>query len=213
VEDLTLAAERQRLARELHDTLAQGLAGLILQLEAVDSHLARGGVERAQAIVRQAMTRARLTLADARRAISDLRAEDALPADLDQAIRDEVERFTAATGLPCDLDLQPLPALPERLREQAFRTVTEGLTNIAHHARAQRVTVQVASRDGALEVKVWDDGVGFDPLAVSEQVGHYGLVGLRERARLAGGSLTVTSTPGQGTTIGLRLPLAEPAHG
>ena len=74
IEDLTLANERQRMARELHDTLAQGLAGLILQLEAADSHLASGHPDRAQAIVQQAMTRARETLAESRRAIDGLRA-------------------------------------------------------------------------------------------------------------------------------------------
>ena len=79
VEDLTLAAERQRMARELHDTLAQGLAGLILQLEAANSHLASGRVERAKEILVQAMTRARNTLADARRAIGDLRQGAAVP--------------------------------------------------------------------------------------------------------------------------------------
>src|SRR5262249_33090189 len=94
VEDLTLSHERQRLARELHDTRAEGRAGLILQLEAGDSHLGHGSVARAQAIVSQAMTRARHTLADARRAIADLRAGDSALADLDLAIRAEVERFT-----------------------------------------------------------------------------------------------------------------------
>ena len=83
VEDLTLANERQRMARELHDTLAQGLAGLVLQLEAIDSHLSRGNTTKAQTITQQAMERARLTLADARRAIDDLRSGDVPEADLE----------------------------------------------------------------------------------------------------------------------------------
>src|SRR5207253_8922753 len=91
---LTLASERQRMARELHDTLAQGLAGLILQLEAVDAHLAGERPERASAIVRQAMGRARSTLSDARAAIDDLRA--ASTSDLASSVREEAARFTAA---------------------------------------------------------------------------------------------------------------------
>ncbi|NBD35492.1 MAG: hypothetical protein GVY30_05785, partial [Chloroflexi bacterium] len=89
IEALTLAAERQRMARELHDTLAQGLAGLLLQLEAADSHLDAGRGERAQGIVQQAMARARATLAEARWAIDDLRATQLSAPDLAAAIRDE----------------------------------------------------------------------------------------------------------------------------
>ncbi len=100
VEDLTLTAERQRMARELHDTLAQGLAGLVLQLEAVDSHLSKNDPGKAQEIVQQAMGRARATLSDARHAIGDLRAARPSPSELEQSIRSEAERFTTATAIP-----------------------------------------------------------------------------------------------------------------
>ena len=106
VEDLTLANERQRMARELHDTLAQGLAGLVLQLEAIDSHLSRGNTAKAQAITQQAMDRARSTLADARRAIDDLRSGDLPEIDLETAVREEADRFTAASGIPCELSIE-----------------------------------------------------------------------------------------------------------
>ena len=99
LERLTLAAERQRLARELHDTLAQGLVGLTLQLEALDAHLGRGEVPKSIAIVRGAAARARSTLADARTAIADLRATSAPP--LAEALREEADRFSSATGIPC----------------------------------------------------------------------------------------------------------------
>lgn len=213
VEDLTLVNERQRLARELHDTLAQGLAGLILQLEAVDKQLAYGRPERAQTITMQAMERARRTLADARQAIDDLRAGDSASASLAERVRAEVERFIAMTGIPCEFDLNlSLPA-PESFREYAFRAIAEGLTNVARHARASRAWVRVAEVNGGLEIVVGDDGVGFDSAEVNEQAGHYGLKGLRERAQLAGGSLEVTSRPGQGTTLTLRLPITESMHG
>ena len=159
VEDLTLAAERQRMARELHDTLAQGLAGLILQLEAANSHLANGRAERAQEILVQAMARARNTLADARRAIGDLRQEAAVPGDLSEAVREEAGRFSAATGIPCTLDLASLPSLPDDIREHALRVVSEGLTNVARHAQASQVWIRLASSGDCLEVEVRDDGV------------------------------------------------------
>lgn len=213
VEDLTLVNERQRMARELHDTLAQGLAGLILQLEAVDKQLAHNRPERAQAVATQAMERARTTLADARRAIDDLRAGDSLSATLADRVRDEVERFTTATGIPCELDLNLSQPIPDSFQEHTFRAVAEGLTNIARHARASRAGVRVAEVDNGLEIVITDDGVGFDFAEVNGRAGHYGLIGLRERARLMGGSLEVTSQPGQGTTLALRWPITERAHG
>ena len=206
VEDLTLTAERQRMARELHDTLAQGLAGLILQLEAVDSHLASQHSARAREIVQQAMARARATLADARRAIDDLRVDDTSKGDLAQVVQEEISRFTAATGIPCNCDLDSLSTIPVALHEHALRAVTEGLTNVARHAQANQVWVSAEQRGGMLAIEVRDDGIGFEPVTIAQQVGHYGLLGMRERARLAGGSLEIMSAPSVGTTIRLRLP-------
>ncbi len=208
VEDLTLANERQRMARELHDTLAQGLAGLILQLEAANTHLAKGNEERAQTILQQAMTRARATLTDARRAIDDLRSGQTASGDLEAALREQVAHFTNSTGIACTLNVVLRPDLPETAREQALRTVTEGLTNIARHAQAQHAWVNVANTAEELTVELRDDGRGFDPKAIP--AGHYGLLGLRERARLACGTLDIASAPGEGTTMKLRLPLGDP---
>jgi NarL family two-component system sensor histidine kinase YdfH len=207
VEDLTLSAERQRMARELHDTLAQGLAGLILQLEAVDSHLGQDRPDQAQAIVHQAMGRARVTLADARRAIQDLRDDTPLIDDLSDAIRQEVDRFTTATGIPCELELSAPKEIPTSVHEHARRAVAEGLTNIARHAQANNVWLKLGESDGMLEIALRDDGVGFNPSV--EVSGRYGLVGLRERARLAGGSLELISEPGAGTTLTLVLPIED----
>jgi NarL family two-component system sensor histidine kinase YdfH len=205
VEDLTLANERQRMARELHDTLAQGLAGLVLQLEAIDSHLSRGNTPKAQAITQQAMERARSTLADARRAIDDLRSGEGADIDLETAVRAEADRFTAASGLPCKLSIELPPSLSEDVRECARRVVSEALTNIARYAQAQHTAVSLRPIDQALAIEVRDDGVGFDPAQIG--AGHYGLIGLRERARFIGGTLNIESAPGQGTTLRVRLPI------
>lgn len=207
VEDLTLLAERQRMARELHDTLSQGLAGLILQLEAADAHLANARPERARLIVQQTMERARQVLADARKAISDLRQGAVEPEAFSLALRQEVERFTRDTGIICDCQFEPSLDIPAKLHDPVLRTVSEGLTNIARHARAKKAFVSVAIQDQMLQVEVMDDGIGFDPRSAFSQAGHYGLVGLRERAQLAGGRLEVDSRVGGGTTLILRLPL------
>ena len=206
VEDLTLIAERQRMARELHDTLAQGLAGLILQLEAARSQLEAGRVVRSGEIIDQALLRARSTLGEARQAIGDLRSTDSVPADLGLAIRREADRFNAATGIPCALDVSLSATLPQRATEHAVRIISEALSNVALHAEADHVWVNAVQQDDWIVIAVRDDGVGFDSDPQKPGAGHFGLVGMRERARLAGGVLSATSAPGRGTTVQLSLP-------
>jgi two-component system, NarL family, sensor histidine kinase YdfH len=203
VEDLTIAAERERMARELHDTLSQGLAGLILQLEAADAHLSANHPERARSILEQSMGKARDTLREARQAIDALRQ----PAggDLAEAIDREVERFNQATGEACEPSIELKEGVPEPVSDTAIRVISEGLTNIARHARARNVTLRVADAGGEMAIEIRDDGVGFDPQAV--QTGHYGLLGMRERVRLAGGKLEVQSEAAKGTCILVHLPL------
>jgi len=209
VESLTLTNERQRMARELHDTLAQGLAGLILQLEAVDSHLSHGRSKKAQEIVQQAMGRARTTLADARHAIEDLRDPRFTPADLQTAIREEAERFSHTTGIDCQLQLCNPEGLSSSVAETVLRMVSEGLMNIARHAQATEVFVDLVCADLELSVQIRDNGVGFDVQSAVGQSGHYGLLGMRERARILGGSLSIESDSSRGTTLKLDIPLGE----
>ncbi|MBN1667347.1 MAG: sensor histidine kinase [Anaerolineales bacterium] len=206
VERLTLEAERQRMARELHDTLAQGLAGLILQLEAVDSHLSNQNLEKGHAIIQQAMSRARTTLAEARSAIRDLRSEQFTSVDLSVLLRSEVEHFRRVTGIPCELEFCAPEQLPAAIQETVLRLVREALLNSARHAQASQVTVRLACAKEHLQVVVGDNGIGFDPHADLGQVGHYGLIGLRERARLSGGDFAIESAPGRGTTLMLSYP-------
>lgn len=209
VEDLTLATERQRMARELHDTLAQGLAGLILQLEAVNAHLAQGRLDRSQEIVQQAMIRARDTLTDSRRAIDDLRMGNTNANELIATIKQRIHHFTTTTGIPCTLDLRLHRGLPELISEHLLRGLTESLTNIERHSQARQVRILIVEERGMVVLEVQDDGVGFNPELIQHHKGHYGLLGLSERAHLTSGIIDVISTPLQGTTIRLQLPLAQ----
>lgn len=206
VEDLTLIAERQRLARELHDTLAQGLVGLTMQLETIDALLLKQQADQAQAIVQQAMTRARATITEARAAIEDLRAETQDAQSFSQAVQGEIQRFTSATGIFCACFLPETLLLPPALHEHLLRLVAEGLVNIARHAQATRAWVCANCNQQGLTFEIGDDGIGFDSEAAARQAGHYGLLGLRERARLLQGHLQIISAPGKGTTIRLHLP-------
>ncbi len=206
VEELTIEAERQRLARELHDTQAQGLTGLILQLEAIDMHLGHQHYERAREIVEQARTRARATLTDVRRAIDDLRAGGISPSDLSEAVQEEIDHCTTTTGLHCMVDLAALRMVPAPLCEYALRAIIEGITNITRHAQASQAWIGTRTSENMVVIEVRDNGKGFDPGVAAKMVGHYGLLGLRERALLAQGSFEVLSAPGTGTLLRFCLP-------
>lgn len=189
IESLTLQNERQRMARELHDTLAQGVAGLVLQLEAVKAHLASNRTERAAAIVEQSITRARSTLAESRAAIDDLRA---VPANIVDSVREQVEHFKQSTGVACELDISVTEnQVPIETSNHALNILSESLTNIARHAEATKVKVDFFIQNKTLELEVRDNGKGFD--VKQEPKGHYGLVGMHERARLTGGMLSIES--------------------
>ena len=203
VEDLTITTERQRMARELHDTLSQGLAGLILQLEATDAHLNNNHTAKAQSIIGNAMEQARATLADARRAIDDLR-QSSLD-DLDSALHLEISRFTNATGIPILFHTDQIPPLPAPVTETLVRAVAEALTNVANHAQAHNAAVDVRMKDKSISVTIQDDGRGFDASAIPS--GHYGILGIKERVRLVNGSFEIQSNNGKGTTIRIDIPI------
>jgi NarL family two-component system sensor histidine kinase YdfH len=202
VEALTLITERQRLARELHDTLAQGLVGFGMQLETINGLLQQERLQQAREIVQQALSRVHTTLAEARDVIDDLRSGTANNVDDLEAMREEIQRFTIATGIPCHADLEALTILDRPLHEHIQRILSESLTNIARHARASEVWIRTRwDGDSRLTLEICDNGVGFDQAASVLPAGHYGLLGLRERARLIDGQMEITSVPGQGTTL------------
>jgi len=189
IESLALQNERQRMARELHDTLAQGVAGLVLQLEAIKAHLKANRTERASAIVEQSITRARRTLAESRAAIDNLRA---VPVHVADVVREQVEHFKQSTGVTCDLDISVTEnQLSPEVIDHAMNILSELLTNISRHAQASKVKVSFSIQNKTLELEVRDNGKGFD--VKQETKGHYGLVGMHERARLTGGMLSIES--------------------
>ncbi len=206
IEELTRLTERQRLARELHDTLAQGLAGVMMQLQAANSRLKSQRYGPAQEAIRQAISDIREALADARSAIGDLRAEESPLQDLGTALEEKIQQFTLASGIPCRTELRAWSSISEACAEHLLRIVSEGLTNIARHAHASHAWVCLTQDAGQMMLEIGDDGKGFDPAFVATQQEHYGLIGLDERARLMGGVLQVESRPQEGTRLRLCFP-------
>jgi len=158
-----------------------------------------------------ARDQARSALQEARRSVWNLRPQSLEATGLVAALDREVRRWSRSTGVRARLRTEPLPN-PLNLQPAAevglLRIAQEALSNAGRHSGATSVEVSLGVRDGALELSVQDDGCGFDP-EVSPQPGSFGLVGMGERARLAGGVLELSTRPGAGTRVSVRLPLVE----
>lgn len=200
-------AERNRMAREIHDTLTQDFVSTSLQLDIVAQQLKRGQVERAIEQVRQARQLVTEGIAEARRSIWELRAntsQDTLPTRLTRLTERE-----AFAGIHPEVKVRgAYRALEPRVEREILRVTNEALMNAMKHAAPQHTTVDLYYSSEALLLTIKDDGAGFDVDNAAAKEGHYGLVGMRERASIIDGTLEILSAPGQGTTILLRVPLA-----
>ncbi len=203
--ELSIVAERARIARELHDAVAQKLFSLRLTAEAADTLLTTDP----QAAARQLATVKRLAAdsADELRAIVvGLRPTDLAGDGLEVALRKQVDLLDRVHAATVAFDGAALPPLPAAVEQAVYRVVQEALHNALRHADARTVTVRVRGDAGRVRVEVADDGVGFDPDPQARAGRRLGLASMRERARAVGGRLTVTSAPGGGTTIRLQVP-------
>lgn len=210
IETLTRLAERQRMARELHDTLAQGIAGMIMQLEVTSAQLQRKNYQQAQQVLSQALSYARTTLQDARHTITDLRSRTPRVDQFIFSVQQEITHFFQTTGMEYHTDLNDLIHTPAHACEHVLRFIGEGLNNVARHAHAHQVSVEAKVVEKWLVITVQDDGQGFDPANKALSTGHYGLLGLQERAHLLEGTLSVNGSDRnrKGTTLEFRVPLA-----
>ncbi|MEU9152088.1 sensor histidine kinase [Streptomyces sp. NPDC048417] len=194
-------AERERMAREIHDTLAQGFTSLLMLVQAVDAELDQHDLPQARRHLTLMDETARQNLAEARALVAGGAPADLDGASLPDALRRLVGRHASAR-LEVTGPVRPLPAGAEVV---ALRSCQEGLTNARRHAGSSvPVGIRLAYEEESLTVAIHDDGCGFDPDAVCTG---YGLAGLRARAVAAGGTATVRSAPGAGTTVTVRLPL------
>ncbi|GGS09814.1 histidine kinase [Streptomyces aureoverticillatus] len=205
--EVGVADERRRLAAEIHDTIAQGLAGIIAQLQVVantpDRSLAREHLDRAAALARQG-------LGEARRSVHNLAPvaleHDALP----RALRKTVAAWGERTGVRAEFTLTgTAEPLHDEVEATLLRIVEEALSNAARHAAPTRLGVTLSYMAGEVALDVRDDGRGFDPRAVPARTrtGGFGLAGMQARAERIAGTLTVESEPGGGTAVSARVPL------
>ena len=203
-----MLAERQRLAREIHDTLAQGFASIVTLSEAARAQ-GRLSPEAATRRLEEAGQVARASLGEARRAIWALRPEPLEHGSLGRALGELAAGFGSQTGIDTQAAVTGEEVgLAAEAQEALLRVAQEALANVRKHASAHRVRLTLSYLDDATLLDVCDDGVGFDPAAPagSGPGGGFGLAGMRERLGAHGGTLTVEAAPGQGTTVAAALP-------
>ena len=200
------AEERNRLAREIHDTLAQSLAALTMQLEVVDARAADQGDRRLSGAATRSLELARSALEEARRSVLELRAEPLEGRTLTQALEQLGKDVPGAGSLEIQVSADGLTGdeLPAAVALGLYRIAQQAIANVARHAGARHATIRLARELGRVRLRVEDDGTGFDPAAVPS--GRFGLVGMSERARLLGGALMLESSPGGGTVVEVTIP-------
>ncbi len=201
--------ERNRLAREIHDTLAQGLTATTLQLESADAMLDDGLTpERAREPLRRALSLTQSNLEEARRSVLDLRAAPLEGRSLSGALEVLVGRWETETGIGAHYAaVNGARPLPPRVEVALYRICQEALANVARHAGASGVDVRLVATPEQVRLVVEDDGRGFDASSVAGE--RHGLVGMNERARMLGGSFEVRSSPGAGTRVEVTVPLEK----
>ncbi len=203
-------AERNRMARDIHDTLAQGFTSVILQLEAVEEAMSQRLAAKAGEHLTRAGELARESLREARRSVRALRPQTLEEKDLCEALRGLIQKLTTGTPLQADFNVQGKPReLPLDWEENLLHIGQEVLTNVLRHAQASKFSVQLAFDDAEVRLSLRDDGSGFDP---ARRHDGFGLQGMRERVQGMGGQLAIQSAKGEGTAISIVLPLANAVH-
>jgi signal transduction histidine kinase len=202
--ELIQAVERARVARELHDGLAQDLwlaklAGLGLERNpSLDSD--------ARLLCADLLRAIEAALSEARTAVMAMRAVDVPSPPLSELITRQVNEFSDRFGIRAESHVVDAPPIPPRVAIEVLRVVQEALNNVRKHARPARAMVRLEERRGTLVLSVRDDGIGFDP---ATQSSGYGRESMHERAQSIGGRLTIASAPGRGTSVTLRVPMAQ----
>ncbi len=202
LEQLATTRERNRLARELHDTLAHTLSGLSVQLETLKAYW-DVDQKAARSILDKSLAAAHSGLKETRRALQALRASPLDDLGLALAISTVAKDAAERANLALDLSItDDIPALSPDVEQSVYRIAQEAIANVVSHADAQKLTVKLEFAEGKTTLIVEDDGIGFDMEKVSKKA-QLGLTGMRERAQLIGGKLNITSKPRAGTTIQL----------
>jgi signal transduction histidine kinase len=208
VADLAVAQERLRIAHEVHDGIAQVLGYVNTKVQAANAYLSQGKTDEAGSQLNELALAARDAYADLRESLVNLRTLPSAERTVSSVLEEYLDRWKASSGISTQLRIDPELRIPPGIELQLIRIVQEALTNVRKHARATAAKVDIRRRDGHVVGVVSDDGVGFNPEArPRSDFPRFGLSTMRERAESIGGTLRVSSVPGQGTTVAFELPV------
>ena len=208
---VAVIAERNRMARDIHDTLAQGFTGVIVQLEAAADASSKGLHQEAKGHLSRAAMLARESLKEARRSVRALRPQALEDKNLAEALAELIQTMTAGTPLKAQFDLRGTPRnLALAFEENLLRIGQEVLTNALRHAQASHFSVRLGFAEHEISMELHDNGCGFDPIGKYEG---FGLLGMQERVESMGGQISIQSVRGAGTTILVTLPLKNSLEG
>lgn len=211
------SSERQRLARDIHDTLAQGFTSIVMKLEAAEARIPSDPVA-VQRYLSQARSIARDSLAESRRYMWALRPDALERTSLPEALGRLAERWSEESGVVASVTVSGTPhSLAPETKVTLLRVAQEALNNCHKHARARQVVITVSYMHNLVTLNVQDDGVGFDlarlhPHSDEQSTGGFGLTGMRERIEQLRGTLMVESAPGEGCTLMAAVPVAPGGH-
>lgn len=207
--EMAVTEERNRLAREIHDTLVQSFAGIILHTEALRTSLGVNNSRSQQALL-SIQKLARSGLDEARRSVQALRPKAMEGCTLFAALMQATKCFSTETQLVCDVEQRgkSLP-LPADVQNETFRIAQEAITNVSKHAMAKSVWITLEFKAHQVILTIQDDGIGFATVNAPRSRCGYGMTTMRERARRIGGRLQIESPATGGTLIRVEVPLAE----
>jgi signal transduction histidine kinase len=199
-------SERERIARELHDTLLQGFQGLMLRFQSVADSIPAD--QPARQLIEATMTRGDEVLAEGRDRVQDLRGKDAAN-DLAQALREAAQKVVARAAVDFRVVVEGTPRqLHPVVGDEVIKICSEAILNAFRHANARNIEVQIVYRRTALETRISDDGIGIEAgtLEIGGRKGHFGLAGMRERAQKIKAEFKLSSAANAGTEIEIQVP-------
>jgi signal transduction histidine kinase len=206
--DLAVAQERLRIAHEMHDGIAQVLGYVNTKVQAGIEYIRQSRTEEGLEQLRELAEAAREAYSDVRESIVDLRTLPGPARSFQTVLEEYIDRWSEQTAISADLLLDDAMILPPAVELQLVRIIQESLANVRKHARATTTNVEVRERNGTLLLTVNDNGAGFGQAPRKSVFPRFGLATMRERAESIGGTFSVESTPGAGTTVRVAIPLA-----
>lgn len=211
IEELTILNERRRFARDLHDTLSQGLVGVIMQLDAIHANLDKDQTDRAKEIAMNAMVESKGILSETRLMINDLRVNMDDDKSLEVRLNEEIESFERKVDFTIQYTYASYKDLvvDTRFQNNVVFVIRELLNNISKHAKASKAIVSIEVSAKKLSILVKDNGVGFNTLDISNLRGHFGILGIKERVKLIDGNVEIKSSRISGTTVRVEVPLKK----